>query len=143
MKYIFSLLSSLPYLIKTLCLKMPDKVYNLMSTNQSGLKMILHNYVPVKLLCHYDSLGRIQESWAIFFDRTLPLWLYLSYYCVFSSNFRNTTIDITETEITPVHNEHTRSHSSNSTKLLFHIRFYCISEAHDEVSARCAEHSAA
>lgn len=60
-------LSSLPYLIKTLCLKMSDKVYNLMSTNQSGLKMILHNYVPVKLLCHYDSLGRIQKSWAICF----------------------------------------------------------------------------
>lgn len=62
MKYIFFLLSFLPYLMKTLCLKMPDKVYNLMSTNQSDLKMTPHNYDPVKLLCHYDILSQIQES---------------------------------------------------------------------------------
>lgn len=59
---IYFFLLYLPYLIKTLCLKMPDKVYNLMSTNQSGLKMTLHNYDPVKLLCHYDILSRIQEG---------------------------------------------------------------------------------
>lgn len=83
---------------------------------------------------------RSRRAGLFVFDRTLPIWIYLSCYWTFSSNSRNTTIDITETKITPVHNEHTRSHSSSSTKLLFHFRFYCISEAHHEVSA---EHYAA
>lgn len=131
----------LPCLKMRTCLKMPDTVYNLMSTKQPGLKMTLQNCVPLKWLYHYDNTSWSQEWWApCLLTRPYLCELSFLFYCAFNSNCKSTTIDTIKAKITHIHNDHMMSHPSNCTKLLFHFKLYHISEANGEVNIGCTDH---